>query len=315
MANVTPDQALALGQFVKIIAGASNHDLASIEDLVGIYALAGVHCVDVAADEAVVAAARRGLNWARDHCLPGAPLPWLMISISDGVDPHFRKAWFDANDCPANCSRPCEQICPANAIPTVTDTSQGILSERCYGCGRCLPACPLGLIEERHHSLPAQQLATLLAALRPDAIEIHTCIGRAKAFAERLDQVAASGIGLRRLAVSCGLLTRTHGNFKSAKNFNVEKLATEMWTRFALLSRAGFLPLWQLDGRPMSGDVGSGTARAAVRLFEAVHRLAPPGPMQLAGGTNNHTLTLVQRSLSSRRELAGVAFGGAARQQ
>jgi len=45
---------------VKWIGGASNQDLAAIEDLAGIYTLAGVHCLDVAADPAVVAAARRG---------------------------------------------------------------------------------------------------------------------------------------------------------------------------------------------------------------------------------------------------------------
>jgi hypothetical protein len=62
----------------------------------------------------------------------------------------------------------------------------------------------------------------------------------------------------------------------------------------------------------MSGDLGVGTARAAVGLWERLHPLAPPGPLQLAGGTNTATLDLLPgegRAIGP----AGVAFGGVAR--
>ena len=49
---MAPDLALARGQWVKLICGASNHDLAVIEDLCAIYSLVGVDCIDVAADPA-----------------------------------------------------------------------------------------------------------------------------------------------------------------------------------------------------------------------------------------------------------------------
>jgi Fe-S-cluster-containing hydrogenase component 2 len=120
----------------------------------------------VAADGAVVAAARRGIAWARQRygeATDGAinrREPWLMVSLSDGEDPHFRKAWFDPLRCPPSCSRPCERICPALAIPPAQGDASGavgILEERCYGCGRCLPACPLGLIEERQQLLPRRR--------------------------------------------------------------------------------------------------------------------------------------------------------------
>ena len=55
--------ALESGSWVKLICGASNEDLPSITDLCAVYGAAGVHCGDVAADIAVVAAAREGLNW------------------------------------------------------------------------------------------------------------------------------------------------------------------------------------------------------------------------------------------------------------
>ena len=299
---------------MKWIAGASNQDQAAIEDLAGIYALAGVHCLDVAADPAVVAAARRGIAWAAQQRGdgPGAPRPWLMVSLSDGADPHFRKAWFDPHRCPPDCSRPCERVCPALAIGERATGRPGVLAERCYGCGRCLPACPIGLIQEREQLLPAAAVAPLLRLLQPDAVEIHTRIGRGNAFARRLEQLQASGLQLRRLAVSCGLEPAA-GEHGAALAATPTELAAELWRRFAALRAAGFRPLWQLDGRPMSGDVGSGTAHAAVRLLQRLRAQAPPGPLQLAGGTNESTLTLLQRLASGHGGVAGVAFGSVAR--
>ena len=302
---------------MKWIGGASNQDLAALEDLAGLYSLAGVHCLDLAADPAVVAAARRGITWAENQ---GAARPWLMLSLSDGADPHFRKAWFDPARCPPSCPRPCARVCPALAIPTPGsgagpsgEAGIGVLAGRCYGCGRCLPACPLGLIEGRDHNLPPDQVAALLADLRPDAVELHTRIGRAEAFAERLGQVLSSGVPLRRLAVSCGLESAAVAGVNPAVPMP-EALARELWQRHEQLLQAELAPLWQLDGRPMSGDVGAGTARAAVRLLEAVAPLAPPGPLQLAGGTNERTLPLVQRlDPELQRAVAGVAFGSVAR--
>ena len=294
---------------MKWIGGASNQDLAAIEDLAGIYALAGVHCLDVAADPAVVAAARRGIAWAAEH---GAARPWLMVSLSDGADPHFRKAWFDPDRCPAHCPRPCERICPAQAIGVPATGQAGVLAERCYGCGRCLPACPLGLIEERDQQLASAAVAPLLAALRPDAVELHTRLGRGEAFAQRVQQLRASGVPLQRLAVSCGLEPAA-GEQASALPVSPAELAAELWHRFAVVRAAGYRPLWQLDGRPMSGDVGAGTAHAAVNLAMAVAAEAPPGPLQLAGGTNAHSLAVLERQGAKGAVVRGVAFGGVAR--
>jgi Fe-S-cluster-containing hydrogenase component 2 len=289
-----PDQALAAGRWVKWIGGASNQDLAAIEDLAGIYALAGVQCLDLAADPAVVAAARRGLAWAElQRGQPWGPeRPWLMVSLSDGADPHFRKAWFDPQRCPPSCPRPCERVCPALAID-----GAGVVAERCYGCGRCLPACPQGLIDERSQVLAAEAVPPLLRQLQPDAIELHTQPGRLGAFAARLDQLAESGVRLQRLAVSSG----------------ADVGPAELWQRYALVRRHGLRPLWQLDGRPMSGDVGAGTAHAAVGLLAERLAALPPGPVQLAGGTNARSLLLLQRQPQLAVRCAGVAFGGVAR--
>jgi Fe-S-cluster-containing hydrogenase component 2 len=230
-----------------------------------------------------------------------------MLSLSDGADPHFRKAQFDPERCPADCPRPCQRVCPALAIGPMG----GVQQERCYGCGRCLPACPLGLISEQQVLLSAEAVPKLLAAVQPDAVELHTQIGRQAAFAERLQQVQRSGVALQRVAVSCGLERGAVGNAADTKSETptAQELARELWQRFALVRHAGFRPLWQLDGRPMSGDVGAGTARSAVKLLEEILAWAPPGPLQLAGGTNASTAALLDADSGA----AGVAFGGMAR--
>ena len=156
------------------------------------------------------------------------------------------------------------------------------------------------MIEERDHRLGLAAVAELLISIRPDAIEIHTAPGHDEGFEALLQNLDQASLSLRRLAVSCGL--EAHG-------MAAEELATTFWRRHSRLRCRGFSPLWQLDGRPMSGDVGAGTARSAVQLWRAMRSIAPPGPLQLAGGTNHHTL----HHLNSDERPAGIAFGGVAR--
>jgi Fe-S-cluster-containing hydrogenase component 2 len=171
-----PLQSLREGHWFKLICGASFQHLPAIRSLVLAYTLAGADCIDVAADPAVILTAKTALKLAADLVATNGDerflmrgLPWLMVSLNDGEDPHFRKADFDAATCPPDCKRPCESICPAQAIvfqPTaltvanppekssalrgnVLETSvavlepiAGVVSDRCYGCGRCLPVCP-----------------------------------------------------------------------------------------------------------------------------------------------------------------------------
>mgnify|MGYP002817571873 CR=1 FL=1 len=288
-----PGQALTTGTWVKWIGGASNHDLAALEDLAGLAALAGADCLDVAADAAVVAAVRRGMAWAQQQGRRSSP--WLMVSLSDGEDPHFRKAFFDPSRCPADCPRPCAKVCPPLAIPS----QGGVLAERCYGCGRCLPVCPLGLIEERSMALAAEALPALLQELQPDAIELHTHPGRAADFAQRLQQIERSGLALQLLSVSCA-------------DGPGDALPQHLWQLHQLLQDRPWPWLWQLDGRPMSGDIGAGTAQAAVNLLRRRRGQLPPGRLQLAGGTNHDSRRRLERE-GLAGAVAGIAYGGSAR--
>jgi hypothetical protein len=160
------------------------------------------------------------------------------------------------------------------------------------------------LIEEHSQVLAAADVPSLLAELQPDALELHCQAGRLQSFAQRLAQLSASGVCLQRVAVS---MAPAAGEPPAA-------MAAELWGRFALLRAAGFKPLWQLDGKPMSGDLGLAPAREAVRLLAALASLAPPGPLQLAGGTNAQTLLELDLQ-NLRPRAAGVAFGGEARRR
>ena len=287
------ESALSKGIWVKIICGASNEDLPSISDLCALYAAAGVHCIDVAADMAVVTAAKKGLDWIEAK---SGIRPWLMVSISDGKDIHFRKAFFDNKLCPKDCSRPCQKICPAEAIKSFG----GVLEDRCYGCGRCLPICPLGLIQEKDHYLKIEELGEFISQAHPDAIEIHTAPGRIKNFETTMKIIAETNVPLKRIAVSCGLEGHT---------INPQELAHELWQRHSCIRRYDQRPIWQLDGRPMSGDLGKVTAKSAIYLWQKLREIAPPGPIQLAGGTNAHTID----HIDTKTGLSGIAFGGKAR--
>ena len=151
-------------KWIKLICGASNEDIVAIEDLCAIYTAAGVDYIDVAAEESIVYAAKKGIDWAKKVFKNS---PGLMISISDGNDIHFRKAKFDPLKCPPSCPRPCEKVCPTFAIDNF-----GIKESKCYGCGRCLNSCPLNLISEYEYNLSKNDLASTLQKIRPNAVEI-----------------------------------------------------------------------------------------------------------------------------------------------
>ncbi|RZB90455.1 hypothetical protein D0Y65_023076 [Glycine soja] len=182
----TPLESLHRGNWVKLICGASFEDVVDIRNLSLVYTLAGVDCIDCAADASVLSAVNEGIEAARDIvCLRR---PWVMISVNDDKDLHFRKAEFDPEDCPADCSRPCENVCPANAITfqgkstsVISHNTEaprvlkdGVITERCYGCGRCLPVCPYDKIREVTYVRDAITTADLIKRNDVDAMEIHT---------------------------------------------------------------------------------------------------------------------------------------------
>lgn len=302
----TPLQSLKDGRWFKLICGASFQDLPAVRNLTLAYTLAGADCIDVAADPAVVAAAKAGLGMAQ-HLVESGQVkgmgyrdqPWLMVSLNDGEDPHFRKAEFDPTACPVDCPRPCQKICPAQAIAfeprqTPSDISKqgestqpfpkshspngfsGVIDQRCYGCGRCLPVCPSQLIYTRSYVSTPTTLAELMRSTGVDALEIHTQVGHFDDFKRLWGAIAPWSHTLKLLAISCP---------------DGEGLIDYLWELYHLISPLPCPLLWQTDGKPMSGDIGAGTTGKAVKLAQKVLSANLPGYVQLAGGTNHHTVS------------------------
>ena len=311
--GIPPLEALRRGVWFKLICGASYHHLPSVQALSTVYTLAGVDCIDVAADPAIVLAARAGVELAiqlSTKVEPSMVRPLLMISLNDGEDPHFRKATFNPTVCPEDCLRPCVGVCPANAIvwssADVDSSFQGIIDDLCYGCGRCLPVCPSQLISTRPYELAVDAVAAELLG-EIDAIEIHTHIGRLSDFKRLWRQLKPWLKHLKLLAVSC---PDGHG------------VIDYLWQLYDIVSTASLPIVWQTDGRPMSGDIGAGTTHATIRYAQKVLLNGPPGYIQLAGGTNDHTvprmkalglLACADQLTPQERRIAGVAYGSYAR--
>ncbi|MFP4124874.1 MAG: circadian clock protein LdpA, partial [Coleofasciculus sp.] len=302
----TPLQSLREGRWFKLICGASFQHLPAVRNLTLAYTLAGADCIDVAADPAVIAAAKTALGVATSLVESGqaqgmgySNQPWLMVSLNDGEDPHFRKAEFNPNACPPDCPRPCQTICPAQAIvfeppPTPLEPlSQGkpdqpltyphspkgfsgVIDQRCYGCGRCLPVCPSQLIYTRSYVSTPTTLAELILSTGVDALEIHTQVGHFTDFKRLWGAIAPWMHTLKLLAISCP---------------DGEGLIDYLWELYHLITPLPCPLLWQTDGKPMSGDIGTGTTRKAVKLAQKVLSANLPGYVQLAGGTNHHTVS------------------------
>lgn len=280
--------ALRSRQWFKLICGASQHHLPLVTSLAEIYSLAGADCIDVAADAAVVRAALRGVRAAGV-----TPQPLLMASFNDGADPHFRKVTLAAA-CPSSCPQPCVAVCPTAAIEATRPIA--IQTDLCFGCGRCLPLCPADLLRAEERLVSPAVLLPELVSLGVNAIEIHTHIGREIAFEALWQQVQPWLDQMQVVSVSF--------NDGQGLRAYLAALLTIMQPLPAAL-------IWQVDGRPMSGDIGVGTTRATLNLAEKVLAWQLPGYVQLAGGTNDRTWS---RSRSRSLPIAGIAYGSYARQ-
>ena len=323
-----PLHSLSKGSWFKLICGASYQHLQSVRSLALAYSLAGADCIDVAADSAVITAAREGIRVARklskqpelsiarqnydcqtssistlsDRALDREiGSPWLMVSINDGEDPHFRKAEFDRTQCPKDCPQPCALVCPADAI---APNSIGVIEDLCYGCGRCLPICPEELIVTRSYISSPSAIVPLIKSSDIDAVEIHTQIGHYEDFKRVWSVLYPEVHRLKLLAISC-----TDG----------DDIIDYLRSLYELITPLPCPLIWQTDGRSMSGDIGRGTTHAAIAFANKVLQANLPGYIQLAGGTNHHTveklkqLQMLQPPHQIARSVSGVAYGSYAR--
>lgn len=314
---------LKRGKWMKFISGASNQDLPHISNLCFLYTLAGVDCIDLSADLAVLCAANEGIQTALKIGKGHIQKPWVMISVNDGQDAHFRKAYFDPTQCPPSCPRPCEKVCPALAIGN--SLMSGVEESKCYGCGRCLPACPLKLIQTVSHQTSTTTIQNLLQSGDVDAVEIHTQLQDACGFQNLWKEIGEVALSHSK-AISVSFPDKHHDTIDALSSIQAT-MSTLFPTQY---KNFGGVHIWQADGRPMSGDVGvKATSKAAISLAKKLlvdnrARLREAGIdfdsgrhfVQLAGGVNSFTPSLSnEEGMSEIAGFGGFAFGGFARKQ
>ncbi len=285
-------------RYFKFIGGANLRELATVERLATLYALAGCAIMDVAAEPAVVDAARRGFararawrdaapGWLGAAYAGGAPPaqdPIVMVSITLSGDRHTEIAVVEHPFC-TKCDA-CTPVCPPASIVN------GVVAEKiCTGCGLCVPVCPTACIDLRQRETDPDLDACWEAGAR--ALEIHT---GAAAEAE-----VAGTRGLTRDWRGRGGLL--------AYSLDGKQLG---YPRTLALARALGEPgvILQADGKPISGTTGDKSTVPALRLARAILRENTGAWVQPAGGANDRTGPI---AAAQGIAISGVGMGSFAR--
>ncbi|XP_062230820.1 uncharacterized protein LOC133928492 isoform X2 [Phragmites australis] len=174
-------------------------------------------------------------------------------------------------------------------------------------------------LEELSYVRDPTTTAELLKRNDVDAIEIHTTGKGTDMFITLWNNLNESINNVKLVAVSLPDIGESTVDFMFAIYTIME-------------SHLQGYNLWQLDGRPMSGDIGRGATREtvsfAVHLASASDR--PPVFYQLAGCTNSYTIDCLKKAglfqsttfpgiaasemISSQQDfIGGIAYGGYAR--
>jgi ferredoxin len=283
-------KALSERRFFKLICGGSFTEASKVRTLSTIYTRAGVDCIDLAPDNALLDIVAESLETA-----PNAK-PIVMVSIPLDPDPHFRKIELNEPDC-IRCGL-CLPDCPTEALtlPEQLEVSQTL----CYGCGRCVPTCPTNALK----LLPFQVESQIEAALShplTEAVEIHSHYVdpyMLEAFLIRWQNLLSNKL--------IALCFRPEG-INEAQILSFVQTAQQLCQLPILL---------QIDGAPMSGNEDPEASRpaldSAVRikaLFER-HGLQQP-PITISGGINHKTAELLREPRYAF--IAGAGMGTVAR--
>lgn len=192
----------------------------------------------------------------------------------------------------------------------------GVIDSKCYGCGRCIPICPLGLIEAREYTSNHDDILHILSSGQVDAIEVHTHYGNEVAFAQLWSSIGAhvlqtalviavsfpnmAGQTIPYLNKLQRIMSMDSNNETSVteptrtthNNTTINTITSSMndisdsWLRFK--QRNG-VHVWQADGRPMSGDISKGTAHSTTTLAQQL--LQHPSTTNCTANTDTNIIS------------------------
>jgi electron transport complex protein RnfB len=112
----------------------------------------------------------------------------LPLNPANGVESAPRVAWIDEERC-IGCAR-CLPPCPVDAIIGASKYLHTVLADRCTGCELCLAPCPVDCIEMR----PGLLLAANQPSLNRERYQAHTerLARRAEERRQQLDAMKAA---------------------------------------------------------------------------------------------------------------------------
>lgn len=276
----------------KLVCGAGNEDVQEVEKLVALYSAAGCNFFDLSANEAVIDAAKRGL----DFSVPKEEQSNFYFCISVGIkgDPHTTKAIVDESKC--NSCEKCVEICPQNAL--FLNGRTGKVNEiRCIGCGRCKNICPSKAINFYSKDADLKEILPPLVKKGIDCIELHAIGENENEVDEKWQDINSCYEGFLSICIDRSKL----GNEKYLSR--IERL---------LKSRKAYSTIIQADGAPMSGGVDDyKTTLQAVAAAEMVQDADFQAFILISGGTNSKSVELAKQCSINPN---GVTIGSYARQ-
>ena len=280
-------------------------DTEVVRKLCLLYSLAGADIIDISADYAVLDAAHKGIDEAKNLATlhpqeyPYFNTPMIMLSVNAGDDPHFKTAVVN----PAVCifCQQCKEACSFEAVKMDQSLQNvNIQAETCYGCGKCVPECPQGAISLKENRGLTEGVLYKCLQLGFSAIEVH--VGRCGPdevcqYTNRLLEFMEKESGreiLLSFSVESGLYRE-----KEFINFT-EKLVKNVAQK----------PIIQVDGTPMSADKEVASSLQAIAAANRVLKEDVDAYVILSGGINHHTPRLI-RLLEV--DCNGIAMGTYAR--
>lgn len=249
----------------KLICGAGNENLDEIEKLVALYAKAGCHFFDLSANEEVLTAAQRGLDFA----IPQKEQKnyHFCLSIGTNGDQHVQKAKIDMMNC-KQCAK-CYRICPQNAVSPYFKISE----KKCIGCLKCIDVCEHNAIEiyskNNHFDFSA------FKPLKLSCIELHASDIDEGEVDEIWNNLNKNFKGILSLCIGCSKLS-------------VEQVLNRV--KRLVSQRTPYTTIIQADGQPMSGGADDyKTTIPAVATAHFIQSANLPVYLMLSGGTNSKT--------------------------
>ena len=335
--------ALEEGVFTKIICGAANTNEGHVERLALVYALSGVHVIDVAPSQSIIQSAKTGIKKASElyeknpEAFSFYKEPVIMVSINAGDDLHFRKAEINYEKC-TNCFE-CIDSCPSKALysgchsegfspknlsndnyklpsqegqilrftqddrRSPDDNRIQLNKNNCFGCGRCKNVCLQNAIEFTNFN----NSQTPVIARRGE-VPTGQSYEEIKAVEIHTGNNSIEEVkNFLELNVSLLKNIELLSFCVESKRFNPAELQNYVSSLINLVSQKVII---QIDGIPMGATDKHCSSLQAVSAAAVLLENKLDAYIQLSGGTNQFTKKLVNQL---GLKISGIAYGTFAR--